>query len=75
LNSKSWCGQEVLPDADKELREYLEYPLEGTLGSEVGKEIVEDNFGEVAQAALDAYNSGALKEALQDGAEGFKVPL
>lgn len=65
--------QEVLPDADDELRGYLSYPLEETLASDAAKDVVDDNFGEVAQAAVQAYESGALQEALQDGPDGFKV--
>ena len=65
--------QEVLPDADAELRSYLGYPLEETLGSDAAKEVVDDDFAQVAQAAVQAYESGALKEALQEGPDGFKV--
>jgi hypothetical protein len=65
--------QEVLPDADAELRSYLGYPLEETLGSEAVKEVVDDDFAQVAQAAVQAHESGALEEALQEGPDGFKV--
>ena len=63
----------MLPDADEELRSYLSYPLEETLASDAAKEVVEDDFGQVAEAAVQAYESGALQEALQDGPDGFKV--
>lgn len=66
-------SQEVLPDADAELRSYLGYPLEETLGSDAAKEVVDDDFAQVAQAAVQAYESGALREALQEGPDGFKV--
>jgi hypothetical protein len=70
----STCNmQEVLPDANHELRSYLSYPLEETLASEAAKEVVDDDFGQVAQAAVQAYESGALQEALQEGPDGFKV--
>ena len=35
--------------------------------------MLQDNFKEAAQTALAAHDSGALSEALQDGAAGFKV--
>lgn len=63
---------ELLTDADTELRAYLSYPLEETLAAERVKDVVEDDFRQVADAALQAYDSGALQEALQDGPAGFK---
>jgi hypothetical protein len=65
--------QEVLPDADQELRSYLSYPLEETLASDAAMEVVDDDFGQVAQTAVQAYESGELQDALQDGPDGFKV--
>lgn len=62
-----------MPDADDELRGYLTYPLEETLADNASKEVMDDDFGQVAQAAVQAYESGALREALQDGPDGFKV--
>ena len=65
--------QELLPDAEKELREYLSYPLEETLASEKAAEVVADDMREVVDALLAAYDSGALLAGLQDGPDGFKV--
>lgn len=66
--------QELLPDADKELKEYLAYPLEATMASPEVADVVSDDFPQVANAALQAYESGKLQEALESGADGFKVP-
>mmetsp|Transcript_11387 Transcript_11387/g.34231 ORF Transcript_11387/g.34231 Transcript_11387/m.34231 type:complete len:576 (+) Transcript_11387:105-1832(+) len=63
---------ELLPDADKELKEYLAYPLEATMASPEVADVVSDDFPQVANAALQAYESGKLQEALESGADGFK---
>lgn len=59
-------------DAEKELRDILSFPLEETLGSEGCKEVVADNFKEIANEVLAAYDSGELGTAVEGGHEGFK---
>ena len=66
-------AQELLPDAETELRAYLSYPLEETLASGKAAEVVADDIREVADAVLAAYDSGALLAGVQDGPDGFKV--
>ena len=65
--------QELLPDAIPELREYLSYPLEETLAADASAEVVADDFRQVADAVLAAYDSGALAEAAREGNAAFKV--
>lgn len=66
-------AQELLPDAETELRTYLSYPLEETLASEKAAEVVADDIREVADAVLAAYDSGALLAGVKDSPDGFKV--
>ncbi len=39
--------QELLPDADKELKAYLAYPLQATLASPDVADVVSDDFAQV----------------------------
>lgn len=63
---------ELLPDADSELKAYLQYPLQDTLKESRVAEVIDDDFAQVANAAIEAQESGALQEALKDGPAGFK---
>ncbi|KAK9829694.1 hypothetical protein WJX72_007403 [[Myrmecia] bisecta] len=63
---------ELVTDGEEELRGLLLYPLEDTLASDRAKPVVEDNFKEVAEAVLQAHDSGELASALESGADGFK---
>ncbi len=65
--------QELVADASAQVRSLLEYPLAETLASPEAKSVVDDNFGEVAQAVLDAHASGALAAALAQGHDGYKA--
>lgn len=42
----------VLPDAEPGLKHMLEYPLHETAATEDAKQILDDNFAEVAKAVL-----------------------
>ena len=64
---------ELLGDADVELRKVLAYPLAETVADEKAAPILEDDFGQVARAVLDAHASGALATAVAGGADGFKT--
>ncbi len=55
---------ELVNDAEKEVIPLLGYPLEETLASDGAKKVVEDNFAEVAQAVVAAYDAGELQAAI-----------
>ena len=55
---------ELVNDAEKELLPLLGYPLDETLASDGAKKVVEDNFNEVAQAVVAAYDAGELQAAI-----------
>jgi len=55
---------ELVNDAEKELLPLLGYPLDETLVSDGAKKVVEDNFNEVAQAVVAAYDAGELQAAI-----------
>lgn len=63
---------ELVADADTELRALLGYPLADTLASDAAKAVVDDNFQQIAQAVLEAYDSGDLAAALASGHDGYK---
>ena len=56
---------ELVNDAEKELLPLLGYPLEETLASDGAKKVVEDNFKEVAEAVVAAYDAGELQAAIE----------
>lgn len=58
---------ELVNDAEKEVIPLLGYPLEETLATGPAQKILEDNFLEVANAVLQAYESGELQAAIADG--------
>lgn len=60
-------------DADRELRALLSYPLAETVAGEGAKAVLSDNFQQIAETVLAAYDSGDLAAALGSGEGGFKV--
>ncbi|KAG2490199.1 hypothetical protein HYH03_011326 [Edaphochlamys debaryana] len=65
-------GVELVTDVETEVRKLLAYPLEETLASAEAKAVLDDNFPEVANAVLAAYESGELAAALAKGHDGYK---
>lgn len=63
---------ELVPDADRELRALLSYPLTETVAGEASTVVLEDGFQQVAETVLAAYDSGDLATALKGGHDGFK---
>lgn len=63
---------ELLADGDKDLRHILSYPLMDTLQNEAADAVVADNFKQIVDAALAAYESGELSKAVSEGPEGYK---
>ena len=66
---------ELLADADKDLRHILSYPLMATLQHEAASAVLQDNFKQIVDTALAAYDSGELKSALESGPDGYKTWL
>jgi len=66
---------ELLADADRDLRHILSYPLMDTLQHEAATAVLQDNFKQIVDTALAAYNSGELKSALESGPDGYKTWL
>jgi len=58
---------ELLSDAGKEVQTLVTYPLEELVASAECKEVLDDNFKEVAEAILAAYDSGELLETMKAG--------
>uniref|UniRef100_A0A6V7QWI7 Glutamate--tRNA ligase, chloroplastic/mitochondrial n=1 Tax=Ananas comosus var. bracteatus TaxID=296719 RepID=A0A6V7QWI7_ANACO len=65
-------GIDLITDADTALSNLLSYPVLSTLSSEEGKPIVQDKLSEVAASLISAYDSGELREALEEGHVGWK---
>lgn len=63
---------ELLADADKDLRHILSYPLMDTLQHEAAISVLQDDFKQIVDTALAAYDSGELKSALENGPDGYK---
>ena len=66
---------ELLADADKDLRHILEYPLMDTLQHEAATAVLQDDFKQIVDTALQAYDSGELKSAVESGPDGYKTWL
>ncbi|KAL3138236.1 hypothetical protein ABBQ32_006056 [Trebouxia sp. C0010 RCD-2024] len=66
---------ELLADADKDLRHILSYPLMDTLQNEAATAVLQDDFKQIVDTALAAYDSGELMSALAGGADGYKTWL
>lgn len=65
-------GMEVVSDAGKGLTDLLSYPLKESLCSPEVKEIVDDNLREVAEAILNAYDSGEVQNAIKSGHDDWQ---
>uniref|UniRef100_A0A7N0UD46 glutamate--tRNA ligase n=2 Tax=Kalanchoe fedtschenkoi TaxID=63787 RepID=A0A7N0UD46_KALFE len=65
-------GIDLIPDADKALSNLLSYPLHDTLNSSEGKPVLEDKLPEFCASLLDAYDSGELLAALEEGSAGWQ---
>lgn len=66
---------ELLAQADKDLRHILAYPLMDTLQHEAATAVLQDDFKQVVDAALAAYESGELNKAVSEGPDGYKTWL
>ncbi|KAA6429651.1 MAG: glutamate--tRNA chloroplastic mitochondrial-like [Trebouxia sp. A1-2] len=66
---------ELLADADRDLRHILSYPLMDTLQHEAATAVLQDNFKQIVDTALAAYDSGGLKSAVESGPDGYKTWL
>lgn len=60
-------GIELVQDAAKEVRAILQYPLKENMNDDKMKKILEDDFGDIADAVLAGFESGALQEAIKNG--------
>ncbi|OAY85606.1 Glutamate--tRNA ligase, chloroplastic/mitochondrial [Ananas comosus] len=65
-------GIDLITDADTALSNLLSYPVLSTLSSDEGKPIVQDKLSEVAASLISAYDSGELREALEEGHAGWQ---
>lgn len=63
---------ELLADADRDLRHILSYPLMDTLQHEAASAVLADDFKQLVDAALAAYDCGELTKAVSEGPEGYK---
>ncbi|CAG9463046.1 unnamed protein product [Pedinophyceae sp. YPF-701] len=59
---------DLLADAEKEIADVVSYPLEETVASDACQSVIEDDFGQLCQAVLAAWDSGELaKVAAEEG--------
>nr|XP_029122792.1 glutamate--tRNA ligase, chloroplastic/mitochondrial isoform X2 [Elaeis guineensis] len=65
-------GIDLVTDADTALLNLLSYPLDSTLASAECKPVVQDKLSEVAASLISAYDSGELREALEEGHAGWQ---
>ncbi|CAA7409485.1 unnamed protein product [Spirodela intermedia] len=65
-------GIDLIADSDSALKNLLAYPLHSTLASAEGKPIYEDKLADVAASLISAYDSGELREALEEGKAGWQ---
>ena len=63
-------GIELVEDAAKEVRDILAYDLAGNVSDEKMKKVLEDDFGEIADAVIAGFESGELAAAIE--ANDFK---
>lgn len=54
---------EVLPDAEPGLKHMLEYPLHETAATDDAKQVLDDNFAEVANAVLQVIECNVIRIA------------
>lgn len=64
-------GTELVADSEAHLLSILHYPLHETLASAEVKEVVDDNIAEVANAVVEAYDSGELLAAIEGGHDAW----
>ncbi|KAK9819489.1 hypothetical protein WJX81_001785, partial [Elliptochloris bilobata] len=64
---------ELVVDAEPELRRLLAYPLADTLASAGAAPVLEDNFLEVANAVVAAWDAGELGGAAAGEPDAFKA--
>ncbi|KAH9318491.1 hypothetical protein KI387_020260, partial [Taxus chinensis] len=65
-------GIDLVSGSDQALADLLSYPLQSTLASPEGREVINDNLSEVAEALLSDYDSGKLQNALESGPPGWQ---
>ncbi|XP_038973583.1 glutamate--tRNA ligase, chloroplastic/mitochondrial-like [Phoenix dactylifera] len=65
-------GIDLVTDVDTALLNLLSYPLDSTLASAECKPVVQDKLSEVAASLISAYDSGELREALEEGHAGWQ---
>ena len=58
-------GIELVEDAAKEVKAILEYPLKENLKDDKMKKVIEDDFGEIADAIIAGFESGELQSAIE----------
>lgn len=58
---------ELVADADELLEDLLGFPFEETLESGKADKFIEDDFKQVADAVVAAWDSGELKELIAEG--------
>ncbi|GLJ16385.1 hypothetical protein SUGI_0277860 [Cryptomeria japonica] len=63
---------DLVPSSDQALRDLFSYPLQSTLMSPEGKEVINDNLVEVIEALLSEVDSGNLQNALESGPSGWQ---
>ncbi|KAG6485653.1 glutamate--tRNA ligase, chloroplastic/mitochondrial-like [Zingiber officinale] len=63
---------ELVSDAEKALQNLLSYPLHSTLVSDECKPVVQDKLSEVAASLISSYESGELRQALEEGHAGWQ---
>ena len=54
-------GIELVEDAAKEVKAILEYPIKENLKDDKMKKVIEDDFGEIADAIIAGFESGELQ--------------
>lgn len=60
-------GIELVQDAAAEVKAINSYPLKENLEDAKMKKILEDDFGEIADAVVAGFESGELQEAIKNG--------
>jgi len=63
---------DLVADSREQLQTILQYDFLSTVASEEAAKIVEDDFKQVAEAVISAYESKELQAALENGEGGWK---
>ncbi|KAG1667775.1 hypothetical protein FOA52_010812 [Chlamydomonas sp. UWO 241] len=58
---------ELVGDIEAPLRAMLAYPLAETIASEEAKEVMADDFKQIVDTCIAAYDSGDMEKAITDG--------